>query len=258
LPPLQEARVLGTLLGHTACVNCVRWLSAADLGLPRAAAVGGAGAVHPAAAALASGSGDCSVRIWLWTPHTSHQPWRLAALLEGHSSPVTSVTTFALGGGALLLVSTSGDGEVLVWECSSHSSNASNGSSGIDGLEETEEQHLQQAAWRLRQRIPVGFQLQDCAALAALPADPAWLLLALGGVDGIVRLYCCSPGGQFEAVCKLAGHQDWVRGLAFAQLDGKHRRHCRCLPHPLCCWRLRPRNGSVALHAALSPAISDA
>ena len=211
---LQEARVLGTLLGHTDRVNCVRWLSASDLGLPQPS---GAGAALPAAAALASGSGDCSVRIWLWTPHTPQQPWRLAALLEGHSSPVTSVTTFALGGGALLLVSTSGDGEVLVWECSSsYGGNGSNASGSEHHLE-----HLQQAAWRLRQRIPVGFQLQDCAALAALPADPAWLLLALGGVDGIVRLYCCPPGGQFEAVCKLAGHQDWVRGLAYAQLEGE-------------------------------------
>jgi hypothetical protein len=140
-------------------------------------------------------------------------------VLQGHATPVTSVTTHALSGGGLLLVSTAGDGDVLLWECDGSSSSAEEGSrqaSSSSGLEGA----VSQAAWRLRQRIGVGHQLQHCAAVAALPADPDWLLLALGGVDGAARLYCCPPGGEFESVCKLTGHQDWIRGLAFAQIDG--------------------------------------
>lgn len=219
----EEARVLGTLLGHTDRVNCVHWLPSAALGLP--------GGGSPAATALASGSGDSSVRIWQWNPSTPGQPWRQAAVLQGHSGPVTSLTSLPLpdsGGQGLLLVSTAGDGEVLVWECAAPhaggSTQLANGSSAANGSSipaDASPPLLQQGAWRLRQRLMLGHQLQACASLAPLPSDPDWVLLALGGVDAIVRLYLCSPAGQFEAVCQLAGHQDWIKGLAFAQLDGE-------------------------------------
>lgn len=44
------------------------------------------------------------------------------------------------------------------------------------------------------------------------------LLLALGGVDCIIRLLLAAPGGDFKQVCCLAGHADWVRSLAFTHL----------------------------------------
>lgn len=205
--------MLGTLLGHTDRVNCLRWLPAA--------AFFGAAAAASAPLVLASGAGDGTVRVWLWTPHTPAQPWRLAATLQGHTAPVTSLTAFSLattssggdGGQGMLLVSTAGDGEVHVWQCSP-GGDSSSSSSGSGGLADP-------ASWHLRQRIEVGHQLQDCTAVAALPGTPGWLLLAAGGVDGAVRLYTCPPGGHFQLACKLAGHQDWVRGLAFTQLDGE-------------------------------------
>ena len=79
------------------------------------------------------------------------------SVLQGHSAPLTSLTTFAPSPGRLLLVSTAGDGDVLVWECAAASPAGAT-----------------QDAWRLRQRLHVGFQMQACAALARLPADPDW------------------------------------------------------------------------------------
>ena len=46
---------------------------------------------------------------------------------------------------------------------------------------------------------------------------PRRLVLALGGVDSHVRLFTCAPGGEFREACRLSGHQDWVRGLAFTR-----------------------------------------
>ena len=46
------------------------------------------------------------------------------------------------------------------------------------------------------------------------------LLLACGGVDGVVRLLLREPDGhEFIPACKLLGHQDWVRCVAFRQPD---------------------------------------
>ena len=44
------------------------------------------------------------------------------------------------------------------------------------------------------------------------------LLLACGGVDGVVRLLLRGPDAvNFTPVCKLVGHQGWVRCVAFRQ-----------------------------------------
>lgn len=202
--------MLGTLVGHTDRVNCVRWLPPGAL-------------PHNQPAVLASGASDGSVRIWQWTPGTPGQPWRLAAVLQAHTAPVTSLAVLALPAGGLLLVSTAGDGEAAVWESSPTGPNSSSGAGSATSAGAAAAGPPEQDSWRLRQRIPLGHRLPGCAALAPLPSDPGWLLLALGGVDSTVRLFLCPPdeGGQFEPVCQLAGHQDWVKGLAFAQMDGE-------------------------------------
>lgn len=45
--------------------------------------------------------------------------------------------------------------------------------------------------------------------------DVCRLLLALGGVDCTIKLALAAPGGNFQQVCSLTGHADWVRSLAF-------------------------------------------
>lgn len=70
-----------------------------------------------------------------------------------------------------------------------------------------------------------GFAL--AVALSTLPKDPETAVLAVGGDDCVVRIYTfreadpavadALPG--FVRVATLAGHQDWVRTLAFATFD---------------------------------------
>lgn len=91
----------------------------------------------------------------------------------------------------------------------------------------------------------MGTQLRHCAALSELPGSPGWLLLATGGTDARVTLYVRAPaaaaaatlganaGAQppqqqqqlpqqqgFQLACQLAGHENWVRSLAFAAVAG--------------------------------------
>ena len=62
-------------------------------------------------------------------------------------------------------------------------------------------------------------------------------MLALGGVDGLVRLMVKGPAGDFTTACELRGHGDWVRSVAFswAGPESPQGTSCRCsshLPHP--------------------------
>ena len=34
----------------------------------------------------------------------------------------------------------------------------------------------------------------------------------------MVHLYLCPPGGRFTHACKLTGHENWVRSLAFCHV----------------------------------------
>lgn len=112
------------------------------------------------------------------------------------------VSPFVLDGRrGLLLASCSGESAVRVWFCA------------LEGHSEL----LGQPGWSLVQSIDVGFKLQHCAALHPLPGLQGSLLLALGGVDGVLRLHLADSGsvGPFREVSRLEGHQDWVRCLAF-------------------------------------------
>ncbi|KAK9820488.1 hypothetical protein WJX72_010831 [[Myrmecia] bisecta] len=193
---VQDARVVATLLGHTARVNCLTWLPQAAY----AAAQSGSGRFE----VVVSGAADRCILVWAWQPHQAQQPWRLLAKLEGHTGPVTAIAAQVLSPSQFLLVSTAGDQDVHVWECSLNGSGP---------------EALGQGSWRTVQTIPTGFQMQHCVAITHLPADPDWLVLALGGVDNSVRLLVRAPGGTFKQVCSLMGHGDWVRALDFCHVD---------------------------------------
>lgn len=201
----QACTIVATLLGHTDTATCVKWISAADFGLlPNALPA-------DAPLALVSGGGDGTACIWLLSLNNPEQPWSLAAKVPAHQAPITSVTLHTAGSpGHFLLVTTAGDGDVTIW-----SANASH------PLELATE-----GCWQLEQRISYGTKLQHCAALAPLPSDPDTLLLALGGVDGKVRLLLQNKSSgtdfsDFSPACELNGHQNWVRGLAFTQQGSK-------------------------------------
>lgn len=218
----NSSRVLASLLGHTDIVNCVRWFP--SLMHPQAA-------TNNFSAVLASGSADKAIKIWLWSPSSSPSSspsWSCAATLQGnhHSAAISSITlhhnTYR---NDILLISTSGDGSVCIWQ---------NNNNNIT---------LPFASWHLRQKLQLPRpETALCAAISSPPPSTntntsetnndsnntdSWLILALGCIDGTVSLWVAAPqsdlgeegeGGEFKKACKLQGHQDWIRGLDFIHI----------------------------------------
>ncbi|GLC36432.1 hypothetical protein PLESTM_000445900 [Pleodorina starrii] len=137
---VEAAKVVSTLCGHTGMVNCVLWVPhEATPELP------------PSQHLLLSGAADNTICCWLITypephshsgrqePSTAAPSWLRLSVLQGHSAPVTSLAvhrlppqsdgptpgrshpadtdTAAPAGPQLLLVSTAGDTDVIVWAC---------------------------------------------------------------------------------------------------------------------------------------------
>ena len=217
--------IISTLLGHTDTVTCLRWFKASDFGVE--SNTRSVAADQPHTFALASGGGNGSICIWLLTLENPNQPWTLSATLPAHKAAVTSITIHNAGSpGQIVLVTTAGDGEVSVWSTSRPIDNPAS-------LLPSEEN------WHLAQRLRYDTKLQHCSAITSLPFEPKSLLLALGGVDGKVRLLLSSTSQEnnsttttttsrdsnFKPICELAGHQNWVRGLAFTRLkaDGLNK-----------------------------------
>ncbi|KAG1654228.1 hypothetical protein FOA52_004504, partial [Chlamydomonas sp. UWO 241] len=211
----EAAEVESTMVGHSGMVNCV-------LCIPGSVT---SQAGH-AARLIASGAADCCVRVWAVEPAGSGrpEPWRCVAVLKGHTAPVTALACYSLSGegvphGAFLLISTAGDRSVHVWRCKPRPAAASatyaEGSRG-SALDTADAAHGQ-AAWDLAQRVATGTHIQQAVALTHIPGDPTTLLLATGGTDKAVHLYVRAPGrdSHFELACSLAGHENWVRSLAF-------------------------------------------
>ncbi|GLI63733.1 hypothetical protein VaNZ11_006797 [Volvox africanus] len=270
---IKSAKVLSTICGHTGMVNCVHWV-------PREATP----ELPPSQQLLLSGAADNTVCCWLVTnpdleaaatttpspppTYTATQPsWRRLAVLQGHTAPVTSVAvrrlpaghTAARGSGSgaatateprLLLVSTAGDADVIVWACNNEDDHApgfpdcatDSAVSIEDDVPKKKEKVTAtaqkaaadawygQARWQLSQRIHVGTKIQTTAAITQLPLDPEWTLLATGGTDRKVHLYVRPPasaidsvttgGGRFTSACVLEGHENWIRGVAFCCVEG--------------------------------------
>jgi elongator complex protein 2 len=216
--------IISTLLGHTDKVTCLRWFKASDFGLE--SSTSSLLADQPQTLALASGGGDGSICLWLLTLDNPSQPWSLAATLPAHKGAVTSISIHNAGSpGSMVLVATAGDGDVTIW---APPRNINHPASLLSSSSSSSSEEKENSVWNLTQRISYGTKLQHCSTLTALPAEPQSLLLALGGVDGKVRLLLSSSSqdttstdsssNEFKLVCELSGHQNWVRGLAFTYL----------------------------------------
>lgn len=66
-----------------------------------------------------------------------------------------------------------------------------------------------QQAIQVRNRIPL------CMAMSSISGIP---ILACSSADGKIDLYVMQDG-LFTLQCRLAGHENWVRGLSFATID---------------------------------------
>jgi WD40 repeat protein len=133
-----------------------------------------------------------------------------------------------LAGGSFLLAATTGDEQCYIWDCHPEQAAAalpaaaSTPSPAAAAGQAPSQDAISSCsrfgshAWQLQQTVPVGRHIQHCCALAPLPGDPQYIVLATGGTDSLIRLWLRAPGGQFQLSCQLTGHENWVRGLAFA------------------------------------------
>ena len=204
------ACALAALRGHSARVNCVRWVP---------------GSAAAARYELISASCDGTLRVWrreAADPGPGGQPsqwyWREVQMLSAHSGSVTHLA-MELGParwhgevrGCCFAASVAADSSLIVWSCG-----PAVGGGGVGG-------------WEVGQTVRFGLkQLPVCAALVAGSVagseDDGIMLLAAGHVDSRIRLFSFagaaeSGGGGAGAVgevvllCVLHGHSDWVTCL---------------------------------------------
>lgn len=146
---------------------------------------------------LVSGASDGSLAVWAKEQDDTHG-FRIGATLSGHSGAVNNVATQPHPDGGVCVVSASSDMTVRVWRY------------GYDG-----------DVHNCTQEISLGKDFALCVALGTLSGNVP--VLAWGGSDQHVHLLTCQPGGdQFVPAVTLSGHEDWVRGVSFCEVNCPH------------------------------------
>lgn len=184
----QSAQILTTLPGHKAIVNCTQWLPTCK---------------DPFEAQqldkhyLLSGSADGVIMVWV-VNIKERKGGHAIQVPATHKKGVTCLTGMMVSQSVALFASTSSDGVVHVWELVFPSS--IDGNCRISCLE----------------TLCVGSKPMVALSLARLPGDARHLVLATGGLDHKVHLYCGDLTGKFFHACELKGHTDWIRSLDFS------------------------------------------
>eukprot|EP00850_Spirogloea_muscicola_P014434 SM000103S09526 [mRNA] locus=s103:437592:442532:- [translate_table: standard] len=158
----QAARLLLTLRGHAARVNCVEWL-------PRHRRL----------------------------PPQHFQWEQLQRLLNAHQDAVTCMAGQLLPGGIALVATTASDMTTKLWSGSC--------------------QQPQGLQLECLQTIQTGARIMSAVTLSS-PFGGNRIFMAVGGVDNSIYLYLGGQHAEFEILCNLRGHQDWVRSLDFSPL----------------------------------------
>lgn len=184
----QSAQILNTLPGHKANVNCTQWLpTCKDAYL----------AQQHEKHYLLSGSADGVIMVW--TFYLLERKWEPAIQVPTtHKKGVTCLTGMMLSQNVAIFSSSSSDGVIHVWKLAFPSS--SDGNFGILCLD----------------TLNVGSKPMVTLSLAKLPGNNELLVLAAGGLDNKVHLYCNDATGKFHHACELKGHTDWIRCLDFS------------------------------------------
>lgn len=184
----KTAQILTTLPGHKAAVNCTHWLPSAKFAFK---------AKHVERHYLLSG--DAEGLIILWELSLSDGKWRLVQQLpQSHKKGVTCITGIMVSETNAIFASTSSDGIVNMWDVDFPS--ISGGECKLSCLES----------------LFVGSKPMVALALAELPYSTGHLVLAMGGLDSKIQLYCGERTGKFVSACELKGHTDWIRSLDFS------------------------------------------
>ncbi|CAA7395598.1 unnamed protein product [Spirodela intermedia] len=184
----QSAQIFTTLPGHKAAVNCTWWLPSKKDPYE---------VQNAEKHYLLSGSADGVILIW--EVHPAERKWRrVLQIPESHKKGVTCITSTFISLDVAFIASTSSDGMVLVWKMVLPADKAED--CGLTCVE----------------RIPVGSKPMVALSLAKLPGQEGTLVLAMGGLDHKIHLYCGDSTGKFLQSCTLKGHTDWIRSLDFS------------------------------------------
>ncbi|KAJ4881887.1 Elongator complex protein 2 [Raphanus sativus] len=184
----QTAQILTTLPGHKASVNCTHWLPSSKFAFK---------AKHLDRHYLLSG--DTDGIIILWELSTVNNNWRhVLQLPRYHKKGVTCITAYIVSETDAMFASASSDGVVNL-------SDVSFPSQSRDGCKVL-----------CLDTLSVDSKAIVTLSLAELPQSPGRFVLAMGGLDNKIKLYCGERTGPFTSVCELKGHTDWIRSLNFS------------------------------------------
>ncbi|XP_071696930.1 elongator complex protein 2 isoform X2 [Rutidosis leptorrhynchoides] len=179
----QTAKILTTLPGHKASVNCTHWLPNNKFAFKAN--------LWKKQYLL---SGDAEGVIILWEYSLAENKWRyVSQLVQSHKKGVTCITSIVISETEAIFASTSSDCVVNVWKIVLPASEVS----CLDSLS-------------------TGLKPMVTLSLMELPGSTTYLLMAMGGLDNKIHLYCGDRTGQFVRACELKGHTDWIRSLDFS------------------------------------------
>ncbi|KAF8084367.1 hypothetical protein N665_0720s0002 [Sinapis alba] len=184
----KTAQILTTLPGHKASVNCTHWLPSSKFAYK---------AKHLDRHYLLSG--DTDGIIILWELSTLNNNWRhVLQLPQSHKKGVTCITAYMVSETDAMFASASSDGVVNLWDVSFPS------------------QPSDECKVLCLDTLSVDSKAIVTLSLAELPQSPGRFVLAMGGLDNKIKLYCGERTGKFTSVCELKGHTDWIRSLDFS------------------------------------------
>ncbi|XP_042151141.1 elongator complex protein 2 isoform X1 [Oncorhynchus tshawytscha] len=138
---------------------------------------------------LVSGGSDSLLIVW------EAQDGKFKQYVEcvGHTGPVCAVDAIHLDNNKLLIASTASDSTVKLWLYTGSKAECTH-------------------------TISFGSGFMMDVSLAWLPGSRV-PILACGGDDCRIHLYA-QCNGQFRKVLSLQGHEDWIRGVEWACVDG--------------------------------------
>lgn len=184
----KTAQISTTLPGHKAAVNCTQWLPSNKFAFK---------AKHLDRHYLLSG--DAAGAIILWEYSVLEGKWRnVQQVPQLHKKGVTCITGIMVSQTEAVFASTSSDSTVHLWEVVFPST--SGGDCNLLHLDS----------------LCVGVKPMVALSLSELPGSAGYLVLAMGGLDNKIHLYCGERRGKFVRGCELKGHTDWIRSLDFS------------------------------------------
>ncbi|CAN1311759.1 Elongator complex protein 2 [Linum perenne] len=184
----KTARILTTVPGHKASVNCTQWIPSTKFAF-RAQRL----ERHYLL------SGDSEGVIILWEFSLIDTQWRqVMKLPQLHKKGVTCIAGIMVSQTDSIFASSSSDGVVNIWDLV---------------LPFTPGGECKLSCF---ESLSVGSKPMVALSLAELPGSSEHIVLAMGGLDNKIHVYCGQKAGKFIRACELKAHTDWIRSLDFS------------------------------------------